>query len=84
MAVAGTDQKPPDSPFNIWNCGNNKNHPNDPNYPSHPVSPGAKSGEDTTLYLYGYKGQKTMLPEGVGFRVGANSRIKYLVLQVNY
>ena len=25
-----------------------------------------------------------MLPEDVGFKVGANSRIKYLVLQVHY
>ena len=29
-------------------------------------------------------GERTMLPPDVGFKVGANSRIKYLVLQVHY
>ncbi len=82
MAVAGSSLKPPSTPFNIWNCGSNGRPANDPNYPNHPVYPDNKPGVDTTLYLWGMGGEKLMLPAGVGFKVGANSRIKYLVLQV--
>ena len=41
-------------------------------------------GFDTTIYLWGMGGKRTMLPSGVGFKVGANTRIKYLVLQTHY
>ena len=37
---------------------------------------------DTTLFIWSRNGQKFMLPDGVGFKIGAGSRIKHLVLQV--
>ena len=76
-------EKPPKTQFNIWNCGGNGKPARDPNYPNFGVS-GATGGDDTTIYLWGMGGERTMLPPDVGFKVGANSRIKYLVLQVHY
>ena len=76
-------EKPPNTQFNIWNCGGNGKPARDPNYPNFGVS-GATGGDDTTIYLWGMGGERTMLPPDVGFKVGANSRIKYLVLQVHY
>jgi peptidylglycine monooxygenase len=84
MALAGSVLEPPKTRFNMWNCGNNGKPANDPNYPNHPLFPDGKEGEDTTLYLWGMGGKTTMLPKDVGFKIGANSRIKYLVIQVHY
>jgi len=84
MALAGSNTKPPKTKFNLWNCGSNGKPAKDPNYPTHGVFPDATEGDDTTLYLWGMGGNRTMLPPNTGFKVGAGSKIKYLVLQVHY
>ena len=45
--------------------------------------------KDQIQYLWGWTKQhestpEVILPEGVGFRVGKDSRVKYLVMQVHY
>ena len=82
MIVAASDTKPPQSPFNVWNCGNEKHQ--DPNYPNHKVFPDSEDGSDTTIYLWARGGQRTMLPPGTAFKVGGASKIRHLVLQVHY
>ena len=84
MAIAGSTSRPPRTQFNLWNCGNNGRPASDPNYPNFGVFPSEKDGVDTTLYLWSKGGVTTMLPEGVAFKVGADSKIKFLVLQVHY
>ena len=69
MALAGSSTKPPKTQFNIWNCGNKGKPAFDPNYPNGEVFPGAPVGMDTTLYLWGMGGKRTMLPEDTGFKV---------------
>ena len=69
MALAGSTTKPPETKFNLWNCGNKGRPAADPNYPNRDVFPGAREGMDTTLYLWGMGGKRTMLPKDTGFKV---------------
>ena len=84
MALAGCKDKPDKTRFNIWNCGANGNPILDENYPVLPVCPGGKVGDDTSIYLWSRNGSRIMLPEGVGFKMGKDTRIQFLVLQVHY
>ena len=61
--------KPPKTKFNLWNCGGNGKPARDPNYPNHAVFPHSTDGDDTTLYLWGMGGKRTMLPPNTGFKV---------------
>lgn len=82
MIVAASATRPPRTPFNVWNCGNEKHQ--DPNYPNHSVFPDSADGVDTTIYLWAYGGRRTMLPPDTAFKVGGDSQIRHLVLQVHY
>lgn len=77
MALAGSTTKPPKTKFNLWNCGNNGQPAEDPNYPNHGVFPDAPDGKDTTIYLWGMGGKRTMLPQGTGFKVSHMIRSKH-------
>ena len=78
------------APMNVWNCGGkNSNIAIDHSYPTGSVCneryTSSRNGlADTTLYLWSRNGSELMLPPGVGFKFGASSQIKHLVLQVFY
>ena len=78
MALAGSNTKPPETQFNLWNCGSNGKPARDPNYPNYGVFPDATEGDDTTLYLWGMGGKRTMLPSNTGFKVSCARLSKYL------
>jgi len=61
-----------------WNCG--EMAVQEPGLGSHPVC--AKGAQ--VIYAWAMDAPALQLPEGVGFRVGGNTNIKYLVLQVHY
>ena len=42
MIVAASATPPPETPFNVWNCGNEKHR--DPSYPDHKVFPQVSAG----------------------------------------
>ncbi|XP_003488599.1 peptidylglycine alpha-hydroxylating monooxygenase [Bombus impatiens] len=69
----------PGSSKSVWNCGE--------------MGHGINNNEDTIvpcaensqiLYAWARDAPTLILPEGVGFKVGGDSSIKYLVLQVHY
>ncbi|KAK6624033.1 hypothetical protein RUM44_010891 [Polyplax serrata] len=62
----------------VWDCGEMAKHDNDVETES-PCSDGLQ-----IIYAWAKDAPKLELPEGVGFKVGKNSPIKYLVLQVHY
>jgi peptidylglycine monooxygenase len=91
MILAGCKERPAATRFNLWNCGGSKYI--EPSYPIGPVCPpednnnvssGSSIAHETTIYLWGLGGKPLLLPEGVGFKMGSDSRIKYLVLQTHY
>ncbi|XP_018055398.1 PREDICTED: peptidylglycine alpha-hydroxylating monooxygenase [Atta colombica] len=68
----------PGSSKPIWNCGEmaNAGHLAD-------TAPACKEGTQI-IYAWARDAPKLDLPEGVGFKVGGDSPIKYIVLQVHY
>ncbi|XP_067013551.2 peptidylglycine alpha-hydroxylating monooxygenase [Anabrus simplex] len=68
----------PGSQKAVWNCGEMAKH-DDYLETSNPCESGSQ-----ILYAWARDAPKLELPEGVGFRVGGNSSIQYLVLQVHY
>lgn len=84
MALAGSTTKPPKTKFNLWNCGSNGKPAEDPNYPNHGVFPDAPDGKDTTIYLWGMGGKRTMLPKNTGFKVGVNTNAGSGFLKIGY
>lgn len=69
----------PGSAQSIWDCGEMGHGSNDNLETSVPCA------EDSQiLYAWARDAPKLILPEGVGFKVGGDSPIKYLVLQVHY
>lgn len=42
------------------------------------------SGRGSSIYLWGLGGTDLHLPEGVGFKIGEDSKAKYLILQMHY
>ena len=90
MALAGCkeNQMKERAPMNVWNCGGkDSNIAIDNSYPTGFVCNDRYTSDiqhDTTLFLWSRNGSELMLPRGVGFKFGARSRIKHLVLQVFY
>ena len=76
MLIYGCEEPGDVSP--TWNCG--EMAVSEPGLENHPV---CASGSQI-IYAWAMDATSLKLPEGVGFRVGANSKIKYLVLQVHY
>lgn len=64
----------------LWNCGEMSQGENDEDSGS-PCEAGSHS---QIIYAWARDAPRLNLPEGVGFKVGKNSPIKYLVLQVHY
>lgn len=68
----------PGSTRPVWNCGEMaKNSEVEQNF-----TPCAKSTQ--IIYAWARDAPAFKLPDGVGFKVGGNTKIKYLVLQVHY
>lgn len=51
---------------------------------SQSITPCGKGSNSQIIYAWAMDAPKLNLPEGVGFKVGADSPIKYIVLQVHY
>lgn len=64
----------------VWNCGEMQSKDRDHDF--HAASP-CKSGSQV-VYAWARDAPPLTLPEGVGFLVGEDSPIKYMVLQVHY
>jgi peptidylglycine monooxygenase len=64
----------------LWNCGEMTQADDDEETGS-PCKAGAHS---QIIYAWARDAPRLDLPDGVGFKVGKNSPIKYLVLQVHY
>ncbi|XP_012147443.1 peptidylglycine-alpha-hydroxylating monooxygenase [Megachile rotundata] len=69
----------PGSSKSIWNCGEMAHRTNDNEETMVPCAE-----ESQILYAWARDAPTLILPEGVGFKVGGDSPIKYLVLQVHY
>ena len=41
-------------------------------------------GKDSILYAWAHNAASMQLPEGVGFEVGGDTAIQYLVIQIHY
>ncbi|KZC09096.1 Peptidylglycine alpha-hydroxylating monooxygenase [Dufourea novaeangliae] len=63
----------------IWDCGEMGHRMNENEETMVPCAE-----ESQILYAWARDAPKLILPEGVGFKVGGDSPIKYLVLQVHY
>uniref|UniRef100_A0A1B0GC47 peptidylglycine monooxygenase n=1 Tax=Glossina morsitans morsitans TaxID=37546 RepID=A0A1B0GC47_GLOMM len=77
MLVYGCGQ--PGTRHTVWNCGEMARSTTEDT-----ASPCDASSSSQILYAWARDAPKLELPEGVGFRVGGNSPIKYIVLQVHY
>lgn len=64
----------------IWNCGEMTQADSDEDS----GSPCAGGSHSQIIYAWARDAPRLDLPENVGFKVGKNSPIKYLVLQVHY
>lgn len=71
----------PGSENPVWNCGEMAQSENDKDKAASPCGRGSHS---QIIYAWARDAPKLELPEGVGFKVGMNSPIKYMVLQVHY
>jgi peptidylglycine monooxygenase len=66
----------------LWNCGEmSSSGKQDEQYKHGPV---CKGGKQTIIYAWAMDAPKLTLPKDVAFKVGGNTDIKYLVLQVHY
>lgn len=75
-----------DTPNHVWECGEmNLVAGSSPENSPYDQGPVCGQGEKTTI-LFGWAldAPAIELPPGVGFRIGGNSGIDYLVLQVHY
>ncbi|XP_015108910.1 peptidylglycine alpha-hydroxylating monooxygenase [Diachasma alloeum] len=70
--------KKPGAAKPVWNCGEMSQSSNDLDTAG-PCSDGSE-----ILYAWARDAPDLILPEGVGFKVGGDSPIEYLVLQVHY
>uniref|UniRef100_U5EW08 peptidylglycine monooxygenase n=1 Tax=Corethrella appendiculata TaxID=1370023 RepID=U5EW08_9DIPT len=71
----------PGSKSPVWNCGEMARNNNEDEETGSPCGNG---GHSQIIYAWARDAPKLELPEGVGFKVGKNSPIKYMVLQVHY
>ncbi|KAF6215796.1 hypothetical protein GE061_000131 [Apolygus lucorum] len=69
--------KTPGNDGSVWNCGEMANENGDETHS--PCSEGSQ-----IIYAWARDAPQLILPEGVGFKVGGDSPIQYLVLQVHY
>ncbi|XP_015601575.1 peptidylglycine alpha-hydroxylating monooxygenase [Cephus cinctus] len=70
----------PGSSKPVWNCGEMANDmTTDTEDTASPCSEGSE-----IIYAWARDAPKLVLPDGVGFKVGGDSSIQYLVLQVHY
>jgi peptidylglycine monooxygenase len=65
----------------VWNCGEMNSNDNMDEETGSPCESGSHS---QIIYAWARDAPVLNLPEGVGFKVGEGSPIKYLVLQVHY
>lgn len=66
----------------VWNCG--EMAPTDGSPEEETASPCGKGTHSQIIYAWARDAPALVLPDGVGFKVGNNSPIKYIVLQVHY
>jgi len=76
MLIYGCEEPGSEAP--VWNCGEMS-----VTEPGLSTSQPCMSGPQV-IYAWGMDAPELQLPDDVGFRVGADSSIKYLVLQVHY
>lgn len=76
MLVYGCEE--PGSKEATWNCGEMA-----VKEPGFETRPPCSSGNEI-VYAWAMDAPSLQLPDGVGFRVGGDSKIRYLVLQVHY
>ncbi|XP_043249103.1 peptidylglycine alpha-hydroxylating monooxygenase [Colletes gigas] len=69
----------PGSSKDVWDCSNMEHHTNKNDKAMVPCAEDAQ-----ILYAWARDAPTLILPTGVGFKVGGDSSIKYLVLQVHY
>ncbi|KAI4488885.1 PREDICTED: peptidylglycine alpha-hydroxylating monooxygenase [Polistes canadensis] len=69
----------PGSTKTVWDCGEMAQSLNGQHETAVPCSEGSQ-----ILYAWARDAPRLNLPEGVGFKVGGDSPIKYIVLQVHY
>jgi len=82
ILVFGCEEPGSDEP--VWNCGEMSGH-GVMQQKNMELKQVCKSGRSTQIiYAWAMGAPELKLPQGVGFRVGADSRIQYLVLQVHY
>ncbi|XP_054090273.1 peptidylglycine alpha-hydroxylating monooxygenase isoform X2 [Zeugodacus cucurbitae] len=77
MLVYGCGE--PGSTKPVWNCGEMSKE-----YSADSASPCGVHSHSQILYAWARDAPKLDLPNGVGFKVGLNTPIKYIVLQVHY
>jgi len=63
----------------VWNCGEMTGHDDD----EYKVGPVCASGSQI-IYAWAHDAPELKLPEGVGFKVGGETPIMYLVVQAHY
>jgi len=71
-----------DTPHAVWDCGEMV-FDSDPQHTIFPKAAACK-GNPEIVYSWAMDAPALKLPPGVGFKVGHNTRIKHLVLQVHY
>lgn len=71
----------PGSESAVWNCGEMTKNDDGKEETGSPCANGSPS---QIIYAWARDAPKLELPEGVGFKVGKDSPIKYIVLQVHY
>lgn len=70
-----------DTPRSVWNCGEMANKAGGENfYPKGQIC----QGSSQIIYAWAMDAPALQLPKGVGFKVGKDTDINYLVLQVHY
>jgi len=73
----------PGSEEQVWNCGE-MSHSHGGNSQSEERRAPTCTSQPNILYAWAHNAPKLELPQGVGFRVGGNTKNNYLVLQVHY
>lgn len=74
----------PGSQERVWNCGGEMSHANDGEMSADTdISPVCQSDEKI-LYAWAHNAPNMELPEGVGFEVGGDTNVQYLVVQLHY
>lgn len=81
MLLYGCPQ--PGSQERVWNCGSEMVQDDNDEMDSMETSPVCQS-EDKILYAWAHNAPDLQLPEGVGFEVGGDTAVQYLVMQIHY